>query len=86
MTPHACVHSGWSIAGGAERVEVLLQVRWLSPVHTHACMRSGCAWREGGTFVLPSQSFEPGETAGLSVGVSFHDAEETYYAKATIQV
>jgi hypothetical protein len=36
--------------------------------------------------VLPSQSFEPGETAGLSVGVSFHDAEETYYAKATIQV
>jgi hypothetical protein len=38
------------------------------------------------TVVLPSQSFEPGETAGLSVGVSFHDAEETYYAKATIQV
>ena len=38
------------------------------------------------TVVLPSQSFEPGETAGLSVGVSFYDAEETYYAKATIQV
>ena len=48
---------------------------------------SGCAWREDGyACVLPSQSFEPGETAGLSVGVSFHDAEETYYAKATIQV
>ena len=36
--------------------------------------------------VRPSQSFEPGETAGLSVGVKFHDAEETYFAKATIQV
>ena len=36
--------------------------------------------------VPPSQSFEPGETAGLSVGAKFDDAEETYFAKATIQV
>jgi hypothetical protein len=36
--------------------------------------------------VRPAQSFEPGETAGLSVGAKFNDAEETYFAKATIQV
>ena len=37
-------------------------------------------------FAVSFQSFEPGDTAGLSVAVSFHEGEETYFASATIQV